>query len=330
MTLRPGDHDFAHLLLINRNRAAERSRPLGPGRSGGAADERRHDRHAERRRRHSCGLRPCRTADQSVERGGVARAGAMCLFSRCRCSTCTATSACRRCRSSTGSAIALVPNPRDLADLLATVRRVKPTFFNGVPTLYNALLNHADVRSGKVDFKSIRVCFSGASALLAETKNRFESITGGRIVEGYSLTEAMMAPVRQSGEGTEQARIRGDAAARRAGADFRRRRGTHGAAAQRSRRDRLAAPQLMIGYWNQPDETALVLRDHPDENGSAPMAAHGRPRISRRGRIPLHRRPQERSDQDERLSGVAARDRGGARRCIRRSPKSASPACRIR
>src|SRR5204862_2841861 len=61
-----------------------------------------------------------------------------------------------------GSAVALVPNPRDVADLLATVRRVKPSFFNGVPTLYNALLGHADVRSGKVDFKSIRLCFSGA------------------------------------------------------------------------------------------------------------------------------------------------------------------------
>ena len=91
------------------------------------------------------------------------------------------------------SAMALVPNPRDMADVLATVKRVKPTFFNGVPTLYNALLNHPDVRSGKVDFKSIRLCFSGASPLLAETKSRFESITGGRIVEGYSLTEAMMA-----------------------------------------------------------------------------------------------------------------------------------------
>jgi long-chain acyl-CoA synthetase len=37
-----------------------------------------------------------------------------------------------------GAAIALVPNPRDLPDLIATIRRVKPTFFNGVPTLYIA------------------------------------------------------------------------------------------------------------------------------------------------------------------------------------------------
>ena len=68
-----------------------------------------------------------------------------------------------------GSAIALVPNPRDLPDLLATIRRTRPTFFNGVPTLYIALLNHPDVRSGKVDFKSIRICFSGAAPLRAET-----------------------------------------------------------------------------------------------------------------------------------------------------------------
>jgi long-chain acyl-CoA synthetase len=89
--------------------------------------------------------------------------------------------------------MALVPNPRDLTALLEDLQRVKPTFFNGVPTLYIALLNHPDVQSGKVDFKSIRLCFSGASPLLADTKSRFESLTGARIVEGYSLTEAMMA-----------------------------------------------------------------------------------------------------------------------------------------
>src|SRR5207248_3348516 len=81
-----------------------------------------------------------------------------------------------------GSTLALVPNPRDLSDLLATIRRVKPAFFSGVPTLFIALVNHPDVQHGKVDFKSIRICFSGASALLADTKQRFETLTGGRIV----------------------------------------------------------------------------------------------------------------------------------------------------
>ena len=87
----------------------------------------------------------------------------------------TATSACRRWRSSPGNPIALVPNPRDLPDLLATIRRVKPTFFNGVPTLYIALLNHPDVQSGKVDFKSIRICFSGAAPLHGRNQGALRS-----------------------------------------------------------------------------------------------------------------------------------------------------------
>ena len=89
--------------------------------------------------------------------------------------------------------LSLVPNPRDLGDLLKTIQQVKPTFFNGIPTLYTAILNHPMVRSGKVDLSSIKLCFSGAAALMAETKRRFEEATGARIVEGYSLTEGMMA-----------------------------------------------------------------------------------------------------------------------------------------
>ena len=56
--------------------------------------------------------------------------------------------------------LSLVPNPRDIDDLLKTIRQVKPAFFNGVPTLYTAILNHPDVRAGKVDLSSIKLCFS--------------------------------------------------------------------------------------------------------------------------------------------------------------------------
>ena len=166
------------------------------------------------------------------------------------------------------SAIALVPNPRDLADLLATVRKVKPTFFNGVPTLYNALLNHPDVRAGKVDFKSIRLCFSGASALLADTKARFESITGGRIVEGYSLTEAMMAlcvnPVKGPNKLGSVGMPLPDVQVRIYDADE----GTRVLPPNELGEIAIAAPQLMAGYWSRPDETALVLREHTDETGA--------------------------------------------------------------
>jgi long-chain acyl-CoA synthetase len=163
-----------------------------------------------------------------------------------------------------GAAIALVPNPRDLADLIATVRRVKPTFFNGVPTLYIALLNHPDVQKGKVDFRSIRICFSGAAPLLADTKTRFEAITGGRIVEGYSLTEAMMAlcvnPVKGPNKLGSVGMPLPDVSVRIFDAD----QGTRELPLTETGEIAIAAPQLMAGYWNRPDETANVLREHPD------------------------------------------------------------------
>ena len=161
-----------------------------------------------------------------------------------------------------GAAIALVPNPRDLPDLIATVRRVKPTFFNGVPTLYIALLTHPDVQSGKVDFKSIRICFSGAAPLLADTKTRFEAITGGRIVEGYSLTEAMMAlcvnPVKGPNKLGSVGMPLPDVSVRIFDGDE----GTREMPVNELGEIAISGPQLMVKYWNQPEETANVLREH--------------------------------------------------------------------
>jgi long-chain acyl-CoA synthetase len=167
-----------------------------------------------------------------------------------------------------GNPLALVPNPRDLADLVATIRRVKPAFFNGVPTLYIALLNHPDVQSGKADFKSIKICFSGAAALLADTKQRFEALTGGRLVEGYSLTEAMMAlsvnPVNGQnklgsvGMPLPDVRIR----------IFDAEEGDRQQPANQVGEIAVSAPQLMAGFWNRPDETAGMLRDHVEKDGT--------------------------------------------------------------
>jgi long-chain acyl-CoA synthetase len=161
-----------------------------------------------------------------------------------------------------GCAIALVPNPRDLADLIATIRRVKPTFFNGVPTLYIALLNHADVRSGKVDFKSIRICFSGAAPLLAETKARFEAITGGRIVEGYSLTEAMMALCVNPVQGPNKLGSVGMPLPDVTVTIFDGDEGTRELGTKEVGEIAISAPQLMAGYWHRDEETASVLREH--------------------------------------------------------------------
>jgi len=168
----------------------------------------------------------------------------------------------------TGNPIALVPNPRDLSDLIATIRRVKPAFFNGVPTLYVALLNHRDVQRGAVDFKSIEICFSGAAALMADTKHRFESMTGGRLVEGYSLTEAMMAlcinPVNGPNKTGSVGMPLPDVYVRIVDGDE----GTRELPAGELGEICFSAPQLMIGFWNRLDETAAVLRAHEEPGGA--------------------------------------------------------------
>jgi long-chain acyl-CoA synthetase len=89
-----------------------------------------------------------------------------------------------------GATLALVPNARDMPALLATITKHHPTVFPGVPSLYSAINNHPDVRAGNVDLQSIRVCISGSTALLRETKEQFEKLSGGRICEGYGLSEA--------------------------------------------------------------------------------------------------------------------------------------------
>ncbi|HUP60633.1 MAG TPA: AMP-binding protein [Thermoanaerobaculia bacterium] len=158
----------------------------------------------------------------------------------------------------------LVPSPRDLDDVVKTIQRDKPALFCGVPTLFNALLNHREVIAGKVDFRSIRACFSGAAALLAETKKRFEELTGGRIVEGYSLSEATMAcfvnPYRGANKIGSVGMPVSDVFARIVDGDD----ATKELATGEVGEVLIHAPQLMRGYWNNPAETANMLRTAPD------------------------------------------------------------------
>jgi long-chain acyl-CoA synthetase len=160
--------------------------------------------------------------------------------------------------------MSLVPNPRDIDDVLKTIRKVRPAFFTSVPTLFTALLAHREVRDGRADFSSIKLCFSGASALLVETKRQFETLTGGRILEGYSLTEAMMACTANPARGQNKTGSIGlplpdvdvlivDGENPDQVLEI----GQVGEVLVR-------APQLMERYWNNAGETALVLRERPE------------------------------------------------------------------
>jgi long-chain acyl-CoA synthetase len=92
-----------------------------------------------------------------------------------------------------GSTIILVPNARDIADVLDNIKTFKPTLFHGVPALYNAINNHPDVKSGKISLKSIRACLSGSAPLPPSTKAEFEQLSGGTLLEGFGMSEAPTA-----------------------------------------------------------------------------------------------------------------------------------------
>jgi len=70
-----------------------------------------------------------------------------------------------------GSTIILVPDPRDIKRILETMQKYKVTIFCGVPTMYNAVLNHPDLN--KYDLSSIKACISGAAPLPVEVKKEF-------------------------------------------------------------------------------------------------------------------------------------------------------------
>jgi long-chain acyl-CoA synthetase len=157
--------------------------------------------------------------------------------------------------------IALVPNPRDLKDLIATIRKVKPGFFPAVPTLFIALLARPEVQAGEVDFKSMKLCISAAAPLLAETKLRFETLTGGKMVEAYGMTETMLASAITPVTGLYKPGAVGiplpDVEMRVVNAETGEETMPPGEVGEIV----IRAPQLMRGFWGRPTETANTIRD---------------------------------------------------------------------
>lgn len=146
----------------------------------------------------------------------------------------------------------------DVEQTLKTIDKQKPTLFPGAPTMYIGILNHPDL--SKYDLTTIKACMSGSSPLPLEVQEKFESLTGGRIVEGYGLTET--SPVTHVNPIWEN-RINGsiglpwpntDAVILRSGDTEILPSGEIGEIA-------IKGPQVMKGYWNRPEETAMAFAD---------------------------------------------------------------------
>ncbi len=85
------------------------------------------------------------------------------------------------------AAVVLAPNPRDVKALIGAIRKHKVTLFPAVPAMFNAINQYPGIE--RIDISSIKSCFSGSAPLPLSVLQRFEELTGCRIVEGYGLTE---------------------------------------------------------------------------------------------------------------------------------------------
>ncbi len=161
-----------------------------------------------------------------------------------------------------GAKIALVPNARDIPDVLDNVNAFKPTLFMGVPALYNAINNHPDVKSGKVSLRSIRACVSGSAPLPPATKREFEELSRGALREGFGMSEAPTASHCNPLKGENRLGSIGlplpDMECRIVSLDD----GVTDVPTGEIGELIMTGPQVMVGYHGMPTETTNVLRDH--------------------------------------------------------------------
>ncbi|MBM4422887.1 MAG: alpha/beta fold hydrolase [Chloroflexi bacterium] len=156
---------------------------------------------------------------------------------------------------SLGGALILKPT-FEIASVLETIQKDRPTFFPGIPNMYVAINNFPGVRKYGID--SIKACISGSAPLPVEVQETFERMTKGRLVEGYGITEA--SPVthanpmnghRKVGSiGVPLPSTKAKVVDLATGKDVPA--GQIGELAIRG-------PQVMMGYWEQPDETRKVI-----------------------------------------------------------------------
>ncbi len=160
-----------------------------------------------------------------------------------------------------GGCIAMLPR-FDAGQCLKTLARVKATAMPGVPTMYQALLDHPDI--AKTDFSSLRVCISGGAPLSQPLKQRFEAATKAKLIEGYGLTETSGVVSTNPYEGEERPGTIGQPIP-----------GTRIRLLDKEDADRdapagepgelaIQGPQIMQGYWNRPDAAASAFADRPD------------------------------------------------------------------
>lgn len=158
-----------------------------------------------------------------------------------------------------GSALVLVPNPRDVDAVVDAIRKQRVSVFAAVPAIFGAINRYPGVE--KLDLSSVKVCVSGSAPLPLDVLEAFEHLTGGRIVEGFGLSETSPVTHVNPLSGLRKVGSIGiplpDTDARIVDVDD----GERDLGVGQEGELLLRGPQVMRGYWNQPEETAAVLQD---------------------------------------------------------------------
>ncbi|MGH6979946.1 MAG: long-chain-fatty-acid--CoA ligase [Stellaceae bacterium] len=154
-----------------------------------------------------------------------------------------------------GAELLLMPR-FTIDDLFALIKRKRPTYLPGVPTLYTAIYNHPKAKS--IDLSSIRICVSGGASLPLEVKTKFEAATGCKLMEGYGLSETApvltINPLDAARSGSAGLPVPGTTIEIVSTEDPLKLLplGERGEICARG-------PQVMSGYWHKPDETAHAM-----------------------------------------------------------------------
>ena len=158
-----------------------------------------------------------------------------------------------------GASIAMVPR-FDAGQVLQTIAKYKTTGFPGVPTMFQALLDHPDI--AKTDLSSLKVCISGGAPMPAPVHAKFEEVTGVRVVEGYGLTESSGVVSVNPYEGTRKKGTIGQLIARTEIMLVDKEDPTLVVPDGEPGELIIHGPQIMQGYWNRPETDADVFVEH--------------------------------------------------------------------
>jgi long-chain acyl-CoA synthetase len=152
-----------------------------------------------------------------------------------------------------GGSIAMVPR-FDAAQVLATIQRYRCTGFPGVPTMFQALLDHPDL--AKTDLSSLKVCISGGAPMPGPVHEKFETVTGVRLVEGYGLTESAGVVSANPYDGFRKRGTIGQVVPRTEIILLDKEEPTRLAPEGEPGELAVHGPQVMRGYWNHPEAAA--------------------------------------------------------------------------